>query len=112
MMGPPDQFATVTLAVRSNGASPISLTKSVAAAIIPIRAAAAQRLTATLASTFTATPVWRRRWPELRATLGERVDELPLLERRHVPPSRNLIAGAQATEAIARGAQDADVDAR
>jgi hypothetical protein len=44
--------------------------------------------------------------------LGQRIDELPLLGRTHVAPSRDFIAGAQATEAVARGAENADIDAR
>jgi hypothetical protein len=77
---------------------------SVAANIIAITAAAAQGFAATLRSTFTATPIWRCWQRKLRAAPGEHIDQLPLLKRRHIPPSRDLVAGAQATEAIARGA--------
>ncbi len=81
-----------------------------AAAIIPATSATEQALTAPLASTFTGIPVWWRR--QLRTPPGKRVDELPLFERGHVAPSRDLIAGAQAAPAIARGAKNANIDAR
>jgi hypothetical protein len=86
---------------------------STAVAIIPTITAAAQALPRTLRSTFTGTPVWRRRRrPDDRLALGQRIDELPLLQSTHGAPSRDLIAGAQATEAVPRGTENADIDAR
>jgi hypothetical protein len=83
---------------------------SIAVAIIATIAVIAEALAAGLASTFTRTPVWWRR--EARTSLGEHIHEVPLLAGAHVTPARNLIAGAQATEAITRRAENTDIDAR
>jgi hypothetical protein len=87
--------------------------ESTAVAIIPMIAATAQALAPTLASTFTGTPVWwRHRRREACPALVQRIDELPLLERTQVAPPRDLVARAQATDAVARRAENADIDAR